>query len=116
MSDGPLTYQQAAGFLASLTQQMRDATGELRQAHERLADDEAEYRRQQAQAWATVEGSNALERDAKVKAATADYRRARDIAKGRIDVAKATLQRLDREAASTRFLGAWAQSERGQYQ
>ncbi|WP_320672411.1 hypothetical protein [Patulibacter defluvii] len=109
----PLTYEAAARFLNHITLEMRKAEAELTAAHVEWADRERDYRVGQAKAWSTIEGRSALEREARVKAECADLRRARDIATGRIASAKAALSRLDREAASCRFLGAWAQSERG---
>lgn len=110
---GPLSLYDAQHALTQIRDQMRDATGELKAAHQALADSEREYRKAQAVAWGTADGKNAPEREANVQAATSDQRHARDIARGRIDIAKANLSRLDREAASVRFLGSWAQTERG---
>lgn len=116
MSDA-MTLGQATDLLRNITMAMRSAADELAKSHEALADTERDYRIGQAHAWHNegrgIAGKSSAEREVNVAAETADLRHARDIAKGRIDSAKANLSRLDREAASVRFLGTWAQSERG---
>lgn len=109
----PLSLYDAHRLLSQVAAQMRSAALELANAHEAHADAERDYRIAQARAWATVEGRSSDERKAQVDAQCANDRHARDIAKGRIDTAKANLSRLDREAASIRFLGGWAQSQAG---
>lgn len=109
----PLSLYDAQAALTTIRDQMRDTTGELKAAHQALADTEREYRKAQAVAWSTAEGKNVPEREAHVQAATSDQRHARDIARGRIDIAKANLSRLDREGASVRFLGQWSQQQYG---
>jgi hypothetical protein len=109
----PLSLYDAQQALSAIRDQMRESTGELKAAHVALADAERDYRIAQAKAWAVAEGKNAPEREAAVQAATAGDRHARDIARGRIDIAKANLSRLDREGASVRFLGTWSQQQYG---
>jgi hypothetical protein len=112
-SDQPLSYQSAARFLNGIVIQMRDAEKELRTAHETTAQAEYDYRQAQARAWATAEGTNALQREASVQAACAEQRKARDLGRYRIDAAKMAFARLEREASSVRFLGEWAKSQTG---
>lgn len=103
-----VSYQQAQEGLHDIARRRRAARDELEKAHVALADTEAAYRRARAVAYANVEGPNATARDAFVDATTAGERRARDIAKGRIDIARAALDEIDGERASLHRLIEWS--------
>jgi hypothetical protein len=103
-----VSYQQAQDGLHDIAKRRRAARAELEAAHQALADSEAAYRKARAEAYATVEGKTAPEREAKVDAQTAWQRRARDISRGRIDVARAALDEVDGERASLHKLIEWS--------
>jgi hypothetical protein len=103
-----VSYQQAQDGLRDIAQRRRAARHELEAAHQAYADGEAAYRRARAAAYATVEGPNASARDAIVDAQTSGERHARDIAKGRIDVARAALDEIDGERSSLHRLLEWS--------
>lgn len=103
-----VSYQQAQEGLHDIAQRRRAARTELAAAHQALADTEAAYRRARAQAYGSVQGPTAQAREAIVDAQTSGERRARDIAKGRIDVARAALDEIDGERASLHRLIEWS--------
>lgn len=103
-----VSYQQAQDGLHTIARRRREARAELEAAHHALAQAEGEYRVARAEAFDTVDAPTAAHREAKVDAAVAPYRAARDIAKGRIDTAREAINEIDGERASLHRLIEWS--------
>lgn len=109
----PITYQQSARFLNSVTTRMREAETEMKTAGDLCDNAERDLTIAEQKAWAEVDGRSAEERKANVKAEVADLAFDFAQAKRRVKIAEKAMARLEREASITTFLGKWAQSERG---
>ncbi len=92
MTGAPISYGEYAKALTGLQKEAADGKTELLAAHEAEANAEKAYRIGQAKAWTTVDGRTGDERKAQVDAACADLRAARDIARGRVNVAQEALR------------------------
>lgn len=92
MSGPTISYHEYAATLAALAQEATTARTELENAHRAEATAEAAYRVARANAYRDVDAPAAGQRDAMVDALTADLRKARDIARGRVNVAQEALR------------------------
>lgn len=107
MTVQPLDYSEFSARTLQLADRARANQRELAAAHQACADAERTYRRAQAQAWADASGT-VPEREAQVASATSDERHARDIARGRIDVARRAIRNVSDERHTLVTLAAWA--------
>lgn len=106
------SFQQALAKSRDLASARRRAEDEYKDAIERAADAEADYRKRFAAVFLEAEGTVA-EREQKARAATADAARNRDISEG---LARACLERLrglEGERAMLRLLCEWSQRSEG---
>jgi hypothetical protein len=108
MSGSVISYGEYAEGLRRLAQEGRDATAELEAAHQAEAEAERAYRVGRAQAYAEVDAPAAGQRDAMVDARTADQRKARDIARGRVQTATEVLREIRSRRSSSDELARYA--------
>lgn len=104
----PISYGEYAKALAGLAKEAASAQAELLAAHEAEAAAEKAYRIGQAKAWATVDGRTGDERKAQVDAECANLRAARDIARGRVNVAQEALRDIRSRRSSGDELARYA--------
>lgn len=104
----PISYGEYAKALAGLQKEAADGKAELLAAHEAEANAEKAYRIGQAREWAKADGRTGDERKAQVDAACAGLRAARDIARGRVNVAQEALRDIRSRRSSGDELARYA--------
>jgi hypothetical protein len=106
---GPvMSYHEYARTLMGLAKEAADAKAELLAAHQAEAEAERAYRIRRAQAYTEVEAPAAGQRDALVDSLSADARKDRDIARGRVNVAQEALRDIRSRRSSGDELARFA--------
>lgn len=108
MPDVVMSYGDYAKNLAALAAEATAAKAELLAAHHDEAEAERAYRVARAQAYADVDAPAAGQRDAMVDSRTAGERKARDIARGRVNVAQEALRDIRSRRSSGDELARYA--------
>lgn len=108
MTGTVISYGEYAEGLRRLAAEGKDATAELEAAHQAEAEAERAYRIRRAEAYAEVDAPAAGQRDAKVDALSADHRKARDLCRGRVQVATEALREIRSRRSSSDELARYA--------
>jgi hypothetical protein len=91
-----------------LGEQRKSAREAYERAFDRSADAEREYRKALAQAFVSVEGGTAAEREANARARVSDLSYQRDLSAGLIKVAHERLNEIDAHRQSLNRLCEWS--------
>ncbi len=106
----PLDYHDAREAYRVLGEQRKSAREAYERAFDRSADAEREYRKALAQAFVSVEGGTAAEREANARAKVSDLSYQRDLSAGLIKVAHERLNEIDAHRQSLNRLVDWSRA------
>ena len=106
----PLDMEDARAAYKALGEQRKSAREAYERAFDRSADAEREYRKALAQAFVSVEGGTAAEREANARAKVSDLSYQRDLSTGLIKVAHERLNEIDAHRQSLNRLVDWSRA------